>query len=54
MKIGYGRVSTRDQNPAAQLDALGAAGCVQVFIDNASGNLCSRPELDKALMAARR
>ena len=29
MKIGYGRVSTRDQNPAA----LAAAGCDQVFID---------------------
>jgi hypothetical protein len=27
MKIGYGRVSTRDQNPDAQRDALAAAGC---------------------------
>jgi DNA invertase Pin-like site-specific DNA recombinase len=26
MKIGYGRVSTRDQNPDAQHDALTAAG----------------------------
>ena len=33
MKIGYGRVSTRDQNPSAQCDALAAAGCDQVFID---------------------
>ena len=27
------RVSTRDQNPSAQCDALAAAGCDQVFID---------------------
>jgi DNA invertase Pin-like site-specific DNA recombinase len=33
MKIGYGRVSTRDQNPSAHRDALAAAGCDQVFID---------------------
>jgi DNA invertase Pin-like site-specific DNA recombinase len=33
MKIGYRRVSTRDQNPSAQRDALAAAGCDQVFID---------------------
>jgi hypothetical protein len=26
VKIGYGRVSTRDQNPDAQRDALTAAG----------------------------
>jgi DNA invertase Pin-like site-specific DNA recombinase len=37
MKIGYGRVSTRDQNPDAQRDALGSAGCDPVFVDKASG-----------------
>ncbi|GAA3121604.1 recombinase family protein [Streptomyces echinatus] len=53
MRIGYGRVSTRDQNPDAQEDALRDAGCDPVFVDKASGKLASRPELDKALIAAR-
>ena len=53
MKIGYGRVSTRDQHPEAQHDALVATGCERVFIDKASGKLARRPELDNALHAAR-
>lgn len=48
-KIGYARVSTRDQNTDAQIDALKAAGCERLFIDTASGKLARRPQLDAAL-----
>ena len=54
MRIGYGRVSTRDQNPDGQHDALGAAGCDEVFVDKASGKLASRPKLDEALRISRK
>lgn len=54
VKIGYGRVSTRDQHPDAQRDALAAAGCDQIFLDVVSGKLARRPELDKALLSANR
>ncbi len=48
MRIGYGQVSTRDQNPNAQHDALASAGCEQIFIDKAPGKLARRPELAEA------
>jgi DNA invertase Pin-like site-specific DNA recombinase len=47
--IGYARVSTTDQDPQLQLDALTAAGCGRIFTESASGMKTSRPELDAAL-----
>ena len=49
MLVGYARVSTQDQTPALQLDALRAAGCDRVFVEKASGAQRERPELKAAL-----
>ncbi len=49
MKIGYARVSTREQNPALQVDALKAAGCERIYQDVASGAKTARPALDELL-----
>jgi DNA invertase Pin-like site-specific DNA recombinase len=51
-RIGYGRVSTRDQNPDSQRDALLAAGCdpEHLFIDHGvTGKLARRPQWDACL-----
>jgi DNA invertase Pin-like site-specific DNA recombinase len=49
MLIGYARVSTQDQNPALQLDALKRGGCEKTFTEKASGAQRDRPELRAAL-----
>lgn len=46
MKIGYARVSTRDQKADLQVDALKQAGCERIYQDIASGAKSARPELD--------
>lgn len=53
MLIGYARVSTQEQSPRLQLDALTAAGCGKVFVEKASGAQRDRPELKAALDYAR-
>lgn len=59
IKIGIGRVSTKDQNPQRQLDAFLKEGIEEryIFIDKASGNagnLDKREEYQKARVIARK
>jgi DNA invertase Pin-like site-specific DNA recombinase len=49
MYIGYGRVSTEDQNLAIQLQALEQAGCQRIFQEKLSGAHRQRPELTRML-----
>lgn len=55
MKIGYARVSTRDQNLDLQLDALRQAGCADAYIykEQITGAARERPELQKLLTQIR-
>ncbi|MBA2863986.1 DNA invertase Pin-like site-specific DNA recombinase [Methanococcus maripaludis] len=47
MKIGYARVSTKDQNLERQLDELEKAGCERIFMEKISGTIENRPEFDR-------
>jgi DNA invertase Pin-like site-specific DNA recombinase len=49
MKIGYCRVSTKEQNPDLQLRALKKAGCKTIYTDKESGALRKRTYLDRCL-----
>jgi DNA invertase Pin-like site-specific DNA recombinase len=48
-RLGYARISTDDQTPDLQLDALEQAGCLKVFVDRATGASDQRPELHRLL-----
>ena len=48
-KIGYARVSTTDQDPQLQLDALAAEDCLKISTDTATGTRADRPEWNKCL-----
>ena len=48
-KIGYARVSTRDQNLNSQIDVLNEYGCNRIFSEKVSGKKYKRTELDKCL-----
>jgi DNA invertase Pin-like site-specific DNA recombinase len=47
--LGYARVSTTDQQPHLQVDALERAGCYRVFTEAASGARADRPVLEQLL-----
>ncbi len=55
-RYGYARVSTREQNPDSQHDALTAAGIAEqnIVIEKISGKLASRPKLDRLLVKLER
>ncbi|MGN9789104.1 recombinase family protein [Nonomuraea sp. ZG12] len=55
MLLGYARVSTADQNPDHQIDALLRAGVERndIHLDKASGAKASRPSLDLVLKLLR-
>ena len=53
-RVGYARVSTKDQKLRMQLEALKAIGCNPIFKDHGiSGAKGKRPGLDKALKLLR-
>jgi DNA invertase Pin-like site-specific DNA recombinase len=53
MLVGYARISTADQTPELQLEALTKAGCGRIFTETISGASSHRPELNAALAYAR-
>jgi len=48
-RVGYARVSTRDQNLARQVRALSEAKCIKVFEEKLSGKNAERPQLGNCL-----
>lgn len=53
MKIGYARISTKDQNLELQKEALAKAGCEKIYEDVLSGAKHERPGLNLALEVLR-
>ena len=49
MKIGYARVSTKDQNLNLQTDALEKAGCKKIYSEQVSGAKIDREKLDELI-----
>jgi len=47
--IGYARVSTEDQTPLPQTQALKLAGCAEIYEEHASGGNRARPVLARVL-----
>ena len=54
MLLGYARVSTNEQDPQLQLDALEQVGVDRIYTDHSSGAATARPQLDDMLLTARR
>lgn len=54
MKIGYARVSTKEQGLDIQLQSLRRAGCKQIYQEKVSGVGRSRPEFQKMMQQIRK
>ncbi len=46
-KLGYARISTADQDPQLQLDALQGEGCLKIYTDVATGTTSDRPRMEQ-------
>ena len=53
MKIGYARVSTREQNLNMQVIALESAGCEKIYEEVVSGAKVDRPILNAVIKQLR-
>lgn len=49
MKIGYARVSTKEQNEARQIQSMNENGVEKIYIDKQSGKDFERPEYQKMI-----
>lgn len=54
MKVGYARVSTREQNLESQIDALKKAGCTTIHQEVVSGAKTERPVLETVIKGLRK
>lgn len=54
MKIGYARVSTKEQSLDLQKDALQKEGCTEVYSEHTSGTSSKRPQLQKMITQLRK
>lgn len=53
MKIGYARVSTKEQSLNLQEDALQKAGCKKIYSEHISGAKSNRPQLQEMIKQLR-
>ena len=49
MKVGYVRVSTKEQNEARQIQSMTDAGVEKIYMDKQSGKDFDRPEYKKMI-----
>ncbi|MEO9485249.1 MAG: recombinase family protein [Ekhidna sp.] len=54
MKIGYARVSTKDQSLDLQVDELKKVGCEEIFSEKLSGRSENKPKLNELLSKLRK